>query len=189
MINDPSLLFCEVLAGFCIAIPIGAFVLQTSCSLYDLLTGVSGTAAGEPNTDIIIRPEPDLAPPPDSAEYERIVTSPGVPRPSFERAVLIFFFAALVNTAGSFILFRIVRLVGQASVNSSFWPLTIVFISSPLGVLVLGGICNAMLPTSFGKGLLVSVLFHLLSILFAALLAAVAVLIVIVFGLRIPGFG
>lgn len=188
MINNPAVLFCEVLVGFFLAIPIGAFILQISCSLYDLLVGVSGTAVGETGTDII-RPEPDLSPPPDSEEYERIVMSPVVPRPSFERAVLIIFFATLVNSMGSFILLRFVRLVGRASVSSSFWPVMVILIASPLGVLVLGAICNSMLPTSFGKGLLVSLLFHILSILLAALVATIVISIVIVFGLHIPWFG
>ncbi|MGH7223388.1 MAG: hypothetical protein ACRELF_09180, partial [Gemmataceae bacterium] len=173
MVNDLAVLMGELLVGIFIVTPLGTFILYGSCALLNLLTGVSR----KPEADLIRPPNPELGPDDKWEDYERSVTSPGVPKPSFEQAMLIIFFATLVNTMGSFIVLRVARLIGQASVRGTFATLTIFFVSSPLGVLVLGGICDAMLPTTFVKGVLVSVLFHFFSILLAAILLAAVYLI------------
>jgi hypothetical protein len=190
MVNGLAVLFCELIVGILLTTLIGAFILKVSCALFNLLAGVSrkpsaGAATGEPGMA-------NLGPPisvPEAEdrweELEMADTSPGVPIPRFEWAMRILFFATLVNTTGSFIVLRVVRLVWQASVRGSFGAVPIFLIASPLGMLVLGGMCAAMLPTSFAKGLLISLLFHLL----AAALAAVVILIALAFGLRISRFG
>lgn len=184
MVNSLAVLFCELLIAIFLATLIGAFILKVACALYNLLAG----AAGKPPIDTLENPIPVLGPDGDQADFEHAVESPGVPIPRFEWAMRIIFFATLVNTTGSFIVLRVVRLAGQAFMRRTFESLPIFLVASPLGMLVLGGICAAMLPTSFGKGLLVSLLFHFLTILIAAILAAVVVLVALSYGFAIPRF-
>ncbi len=190
MVNSFAVLFCEVIIGVLIGTLIGAFILKISCAVYNFLAGVSHKPPGLPavvaqSGDAPDTPNPAVGTDEAWAEYDRIAMSPGVPIPRFEWAMRIVFFAALVNTTGSFIVLRVVRLAWQASVRRPIGNLPIFLVASPLGMLVLGGICAAMLPTSFRKGLLVSLLYHL----FVALLAAAAVGIALAFGLKYDWLG
>ncbi|HEY7427355.1 MAG TPA: hypothetical protein VH682_24185 [Gemmataceae bacterium] len=187
---------CVLLAGIVIGTPIAAVLLKVSCALFNLLAGASGkpsyrparrAAAGEPETETNIMQEP--APASDEgADNENIMRSPGVPKPSFEWATCIVLFAALVNAVVSFILLRVLRLAGQVAGSGAFGSVSIYLVFSPLSILVLGGLNAAMLPTSLGKGLLVALVFLLLSILIAAILTAVFVFIALVFGLGVTRF-
>jgi hypothetical protein len=190
MVNEFAVLFCELIVGILLATLSGAFILKVSCALYNLLAGVSRKSTANPATgerEITVLGKPITISGPEDRweeyeeEHERIDTSPGVPIPRFEWAMRILFFATLINTTGSFIVLRVARLVWQATVRGHIGTLPIFLVASPLGMLVLGGICAAMLPTRFGKGMLVSLLFHLL----VAVLAAIIVVLLILF---VPDF-
>ena len=176
--------------GMLTAIFIGAVVLRVSCMLYNLLAGdpdkPSGpTSQSEPETDVIGHPEANDE---NWAEYQKNLALPGVPRPTLERAMRIIFFAALVNITGSFIVYRILRLMGLASASGTLRSLSILLFFIPLGILVLGGMIAAMLPTSSGKGMLVALLYHLLFFLIVAVLGAAAILIARAFGMNVGLF-
>ncbi len=191
MVNALAVLFCELIVAILLGTLIGAFILKVACALFNLLAGASRkpadrAASGEPGMAPLGKPISISGPEDRWEELEEPDTSPGVPIPRFEWAMRILFFATLINTTGSFIVLRLARLVWQPSLRGSLGTLSIFLIASPLGMLVLAGICAAMLPTSFGKGLLISLLFHLLSILIAAALAAVAILLALSLGLSVP---
>jgi hypothetical protein len=116
----------------------------------------------------------------DWEEQERIAALPGVPKPSLEWAMGIFFIATLLSSVSSFILFRVLRMAGLAS-GSGLVPIPIV--GHVLGTLMLGGLNKIMLPTSFGKGIAVALLALFLGILVAAILAGLFFLIVLIFAL------
>lgn len=191
MVNDLAVQFCEVLVGFFLATLLGSFILKFSCAIYNLIAGVSGApsspmATRTPVIATLDQSNAELEGDGEEVGNEMVGILPGVPIPTFEWAMRILFFATLVNTSGSFIIFRFVRLVGLTPGRGPLADLSIFLISSPCGILVLGGICAAMLPTSFGKGLLVSLLFHLLVVVFAAVFAGVYVLIAMAAGLPMP---
>ncbi|HTU16758.1 MAG TPA: hypothetical protein VMG10_01745 [Gemmataceae bacterium] len=175
------------MVGILIAIFISAFFLRLSCILYNLLAGAPDTPSGptlggEPETDVIGHPE---AMADDWAGYEKSMKLPGVPTPTLERAMRIIFFAALVNTTGSFIILRVVRLIGLVAAQGSVRSLSILLFSTPLGILVLGGMIAAMLPTTFGKGVLVSLMYHIL----VAMLGLAVLFAMMVFGISLSLFG
>src|SRR5690348_14743218 len=135
MVNSLAVLFCEVIIGVLVATLIGAFILKISCALYNILAGVSHKPPGlpavtEPTRDPIDTPNPAPGSEEAWAEYDRIAASPGVPIPRFEWAMRIVFLAALVNTTGSFIVIRVVRLAWQASVHRPIGNLPIFLVSS-----------------------------------------------------------
>jgi hypothetical protein len=88
------------------------------------------------------------------------------------------------GTMGIFSVFRVLRLAGQIAGHGVSWSLPNFFVSFPLGFLVPGVLSAAMLPTSYGKGMLVSLIYRFLIFLFTAV-----ILIVLVFGLPIARFG
>lgn len=193
MVNDLAVRFCIVVVGVFLATLFGSFVLKFSCALFNFIAGVSGAPSSPMATRTPVIASLDKSNSElrgdEEVGNEMVVILPGVPMPTFEWAMRILFFATLVNTSGSFIIFRFVRLVGLASGGGALADLSIFLISSPCGILVLGGICAAMLPTNFGKGLLVSLLFHLLVVVFAAVFVGVYVLITLALGLSLPSFG
>jgi hypothetical protein len=182
MVNHLTVLFCGLVIAIFIGALVGAVVVQLSCALYNLLVGARGRLVGPAAArELEHAPKSDE----DWARYERQVMLPGVPRPGFDRAVLIVLIATLVNAPGTFIIFRLLRLAGLAtgySVRGAMLSPVPPAIALPMGILVLAGINAAMLPTTFRKGLLVSLLSHLL----ALPLAIVIVWIVLTFGLRVP---
>ncbi|HEY7157605.1 MAG TPA: hypothetical protein VH575_26855 [Gemmataceae bacterium] len=112
-----------------------------------------------------------------------MAASSGVPKPTFERALCIIFFAAFINAVMCFIVLRFLRLTGQVAGTAALRTVPFWLLSYPLGILVLSGINAALLPTRFGKGLLIALIFSFLS-----LLLAVVVLIALVFGSGISWF-
>lgn len=178
MIDNQLVQFCEVVIAIFAAVVTGTFVLKVSCVLYNVLAGATGKRSG---AEAVAAFNPEARNHGEEAAAERTAALPGVPIPTFEWALRIIFFATLINTSGSFIILRFVRLAGLAArgtVNS----VPIVLISSPCGILVLGGLCASMLPCRFFKGLLVSLLFHL----FAGILAAAIILTARAAGVSIP---
>jgi hypothetical protein len=186
--GDLELLLRDSIYSVSIATLVGPFILQASCALYNLLAGVWGKPANRtgtvaPETNIIGPPNSDLAPANDGADHARAGALPGVPTPRIERAIFIMFLTTLVETAGWFIILRLSRLMGQVAGHGAYESLRPLLVSFPLGILVLAGLNAVLLPTSFGKGLLVALLFLFLFLLVAILF--VFVLIAVDFGLSL----
>lgn len=177
---------------------IGAIFLKAACALLNRLAGVSleppartvrRAVVSPSSTEITTAPvqkqlsvvEEEL---PNS---ESITTSlPGVPRPSFEWAMAIVFVAALANALMGFILLRLLRVAGRPSnLDVLVFP-PINFFYHALSLLILSGTIKVMLPTSFGKGVVLAVLFMLFS---AALSACIIGGIVLSYGPGALRFG
>ena len=200
MVHGAAVDFWVILGGILIGALIGAVFLKTSCAFYNMLAGSLGKLETETKSELapVLTPDADrtddessaitktplrkraLAADDDWAKYESIATLPDVPKPSFERAMGIVFVAALGNALAGFILLRILRLAGQPAGIGALVSMPINLIYDLLNFLILSGTIKAMLPTSFGKGLLVALLFQLL---IAAVLVVVFALIVLIFGL------
>lgn len=168
---------------------IGAVILKASCALFNLFAGALGEASSPPmpqeavakhETGIQVEPAPILMPD-DDARNANLESKPGVPKPSFEWAMGIAFVSALVSAVLYFLLFRILRLVGQAPGLDALKSMPFYLVFSPLSFLLHGATIAAMLPTRFGKGLLIAALYLFFSLLIAA---AVVGSIALVFGLK-----
>lgn len=108
--------------------------------------------------------------------------APGaVPEPSFGKAMGIAFVTALVNAMVGFVL----GLVGGAA---ALHPLVVQAISFPVALLVMAGMAAAMLPTTFGKGLLVALLTLVVWVIVAVVIAIVVMIVLVPLGL-LGGFG
>lgn len=97
-----------------------------------------------------------------------------VDEPNFGRSVLIVFVRFIANFAIGFV----IGLVGAILSGGKMDPaaqLVINGIAAIMGIFVSGGIISAMLPTSYGKGLLISILE------FAIVMCIVLVLVGVVF--------
>ena len=99
--------------------------------------------------------------------------APGaISEPSFGTAMLIVFVATLLN---GLISLSLGGVVSAAGANPQFGQL----IGLPVSLLVLAGMTSAMLPTTFGKGLLVAVLYLVIGICIAV--AVIVPLMIVAF--------
>ena len=125
---------------------IGAVILRTACWLYNTFVGGRKT-------------------------------SRSVPEPDFGKAMGIAFVTWLVNVGVSFAIGFVVggtaAAMGQARSNA---PVAIAqLISIPPSLLVLAGLITAMLPTTFGRALLVALIYVAISLMIAAIIGLIVV--------------
>ncbi|HEY7424512.1 MAG TPA: hypothetical protein VH682_09810 [Gemmataceae bacterium] len=136
---------------------IGAVILQAACVLYNKLAGVEGAWH-----DLAA----DDAGPTDSKTTD---WAGGVPKLSLGYALSIVCITAIVNAVVGFLIGRGLR-GARPAVGGGLWsvsPLAFL-IALPANLLVMG----AMLPTRFGKGLLVALLYLLLWLVLVLVLVA-----------------
>jgi hypothetical protein len=144
-INKPAMLGLIVCGAiFCIAlgILIGAVIFRAACALYNKMAGGRGSPSS-------------------------------VPEPSFGKAMGIVLLTTLVNGVVGFGIGMVVGIAGVA-VHADQKAVTILaqLVSFPVGILVGGGMNAAMLPTTFGRGILVA-LCQLLIVLFIVIVLGV----------------
>lgn len=191
MFKGSALEFCVLVGYIVIGAVVGAIFLKAACALFNMLAGASSETPdrsarraieGESSTEITSAPSQKQLPAAgeDWPEYVNLATLPGVPRPSFERAMAIVFIVALGNLVSIFILHRISRLAGQVGGSGALLSLPLLFVYYPLGFLILSGTIKIMLPTTLGKGLLIALLYLFL---LGLVLAAAFIVIVLTWGL------
>jgi hypothetical protein len=190
MVHGAAVDLCLLLVAALIGTMLGAFILKASCALYNLLAGALAASSGPPTpraserppeTRITNEPDPTLALKDDWTPRPDPETPLSVPWPSFEWAMCIVFVAALVNILAGFVTGRIMRLAGPLTGFSTLRSMPIYLVLVPLGTLMQGGIIAAMLPTRFGKGLLIA----LIDLFLGALIAVVLYLGLILVGLSL----
>lgn len=169
--------FGTLLALLCLS----TLILQAACILYNKVTGVSvGNRSGQvgPAAAVAVGDETERSPIPDGTDNPNAEDhdwSRGVPRLDAPRAFGIIFVAAIVNTMLGFLFNKVLRGVGLG-LPRGFLGISPVaqLITLPVGLLVLA----AMLPTGFGKGVLVALLYLLI---WVALGGVVLVVYLVVF--------
>jgi hypothetical protein len=105
----------------------------------------------------------------------------------------ITFVTALVNFVGSFIIGLIVG-AGTAAAKTAGAPtpgvggmnLLAQLISFPISLLIMAGMLTAMLPTTFGRAILVTLLYMVIT---TVLIAVIALVVILLFGAAHLGFG
>lgn len=194
MVHGAAVDMFVLLAGTLVGTLIGAVLLKTSCALFNMLAGAWGELASRPmpqeaakkhEMGIQVAPASTLTPNGDASDAN-LETVPGVPKPSFEWAMGIAFVSALVNAVAGFLLYRILRLAGQAPGLDALKSMPFYLVFSPLSFLVHSATIAAMLPTRLGKGLLIAAIYLFFTLLIAA---AVVGSIALVFGLKTARFG
>ncbi|MFN0050749.1 MAG: hypothetical protein ACKV0T_01070 [Planctomycetales bacterium] len=115
-------------------------------------------------------------------------SSSAVPEPSFGQALGIVFATTIANCVVSFGA-RLV--IGGGAVAGGMSPQTAQIISSlvslPIGVLVMSAMLMALLPTTFGRGLLVSLLYLLVGILVGLVIGVIIFAVVAILGVGMMG--
>ncbi len=138
---------------------VGATILRAACVLYNKLTGVEESRHGS---------EADGAGEADSKTTDGAV---GVPRLSLSHALSVVCITLIVNVVLGFLIGRGLR-AARLGFGGSLWAASPIafLIALPANLLVMG----ALLPTRFGKGLLVALLYLLIwLVLVLAIVAAV----------------
>ncbi len=180
---------------------IGAVILRAACWFYNKMAGSPSPPLRprefgddyEPPAGLGKGAGPGIQEVPDQGyhpsiedirkpEYESFVSPSGVPEPTFGQAFAIVLVAYLINlvisvainfalagAAGGPAMVQGPRLGGGIPSTSLLSSLILL----PISVLVQGGIISAMLPTSFGKGLLVALICVAIGIVIALILGAV----------------
>lgn len=192
MLKGSALDFLLVIGYIVVGAAMGAVFLKAACAIFNLLAGgsvgppgrpVRRAAARESSTEITTTPLQKQLPAAeeDLPNSESITTAlPGVPKPSFEQAMAIVFIVALGNLVMIFILDRLSHLAGQVRGAGALLSIPILFLYCPLAFLIHSGTIKVMLPTTFGKGLLIALLY---TFLVGLVLAAAFVVIVLTLGL------
>lgn len=137
---------CVSLVVLGIGTLVGAIILRLAVSLYNLLAGG--------------------------------VTSPGgVPIPTFVKAIGICFLTMLANTlTGLAVGFVIRGAPVAAGARQPLFNLTAELIKFPISVLVMAGLLAALLPTKFGRAILVALCEYLI----AAVIVGIVILLAVV---------
>jgi hypothetical protein len=139
-----GLFLCFLVFGVLLGLLIGAVILRAACALYNAMAGGKGSP------------------------YR-------VPEPGLGQAMGIVFVTALINFVVSFVLGLAVGAGAEATGTGAQGPaLLFQLISLPVSLLVMAAMLAAMLPTTFGRGILVALCNLLVSIL---VVAAVAIIV------------
>jgi hypothetical protein len=166
----------------------GAMILRAACAWYNSLTGKSRRTS-----DALAAPAEAIQFPPASANPYEAPTVPsqwqsdnnaaGVPEPGFSKAWLISFAAILANGVIGFALGLVVGFGGAvAGVDGKLLMLLSLVVSSPVCFLVTAGLLAAMLPTSIGRAMIVTLLYLVISLAIGVVIGIVAVGIMLLLG-------
>ncbi len=132
-----------IVVGLLVGLAIGAVILRAAVSLYNRMSG----GANSRNA---------------------------VPSPSFGKAMGIVFLSGLVNMVLNFIAGFGIGILGVVtSADPERVKLVATLISLPIGFLVTAGMLRALLPTSFGRAVLVTLCQYLILIVVVACVIAI----------------
>lgn len=125
----------------------------------------------------------------DAPRYRRGRPGGAIPEPTFGKGMLIAFVAYLINAVVSFaigIVFGVgIQGMGAGGMRGGAAPAMMLlaqFISAVVGFLIWSGILTAMLPTSFGRGALVTLFMLIIGTVIAIII--VVPLVFIIFATR-----
>ena len=148
-----------VMLGFILLLilVVGAILLRAACWFYNLMAGGSASppAGGPPG---VVGPPPPAAAPPGTVSPPAPAMMPvatgnpsGVPSPGFGKALGITAITVLVQIVVS-VLLAVVAISGEMTAP------TINLISLPVSFIVAASMICVLLPTTFGRALLVAII-------------------------------
>jgi hypothetical protein len=175
-------LVAGVLCQFILGSLFGAVILRAACSWYNWMVGRKRTQPIAALSQTV----PEQFPAADDNPYAASVVQPqagddptvGVPEPSFGQAWLISFVTILVNAIVGFIVGLAVGAgVEAAGADGASLGKVALLVSIPVSFLVFAGMLTAMLPTSFGRALIVTLLYLAVSLLIAVVIGGIAFIV------------
>jgi len=121
------------------------------------------------------------------ALYNKIAHGPqsprSVPEPSMSKAMAIMFVVALINEVLAFFIALAIAAIGRASgTYQQNTALMAHLFALPISLLVMSGFLSGMLPTSFGRAFIITLLYLLIVAVVLAIVAGMMVLIMGNFG-------
>jgi hypothetical protein len=177
-------LVCQAVIGSLV----GAVILRAACSWYNSMVGRSSGRKGYANPP----PAPGQLPTHGNNPYASPTTyshmpdrtDVGVPEPDFGKAWLISFVTILINGMIGFVVGLAIGLGGAAAGAQGAVPVIIsMVVSIPISFLVFAGMLTAMLPTSFGRAAIVTLLYFVISLLVGLAIAAVVFAVIFLTGM------
>jgi hypothetical protein len=198
-------MLCALVFGILIGTVIGAVILRAAIALYNKMAGASSPprgrrpearpAAREGDEGIMAGKAPPQAGDTDEdLEEEELAAwddryrrmSAGVPEPTFSRAMGITFVTALVQAiAGFSVGFATQGAAAAGGQGQGLGPqILAMLISLPMGFLIMAAMLTAMLPTTFGRACIVTLLTYVIAV---AIYVVVIVLFALVFGAAMMG--
>ena len=149
-------MICGALFGLLIGTLIGAVFLRAACWLYNKMAGGPGSASS-------------------------------VPEPPFGKAMLIALAVAAVNFVVSFVVgFVVGGGAAAAGAKQQGAVLLAQLVSIPISFLVMAGMLTPLLPTTFPRALLITLLYFVIAVV---VIGIAMVIIIAIFGVAILGFG
>jgi hypothetical protein len=134
---------CVMVLAIALGTFIGAVFLRAACALYNKLAGGKGSPSS-------------------------------VPEPPVGKAMGITFVTSLVNAVAGFLIGTLVGAGGMAAGAGESSPaITAQLLSLPVSLLVMAAMNSAMLPTTFTRGLLVTLCYLLVVLFVVVVLAAI----------------
>jgi hypothetical protein len=111
-----------------------------------------------------------------------------VPEPSFGKALGITVVSMIANMAVGFMVGIVIGGGGAAAgANPQHVQIISTLVSLPVGFLVMSGMLTLMLPTSFGRGMLVALLQYAISFAIAIAIGLIVFLVVLLLGVGFAG--
>ncbi len=108
----------------------------------------------------------------------------GVPEPDFGKALGITFVTTLINIGVGFVIGMVTNTWGAAGPRGKEVDLLAQAISFPLSLLIMTAMLTAILPTTFGRALLVTLCYMLIVMVVVAVIVGV---MIAVFGIAMVG--
>jgi hypothetical protein len=193
-----GVMVCVMAFALLIGTAVGAVILRAACALFNKMVGDTGRPArrrpremeeserfGERagGTGIVTEEDAEAGRTPaleDRGEFSSpLVTRPGVVEPEMGKAMGIVFLTYLVNIVVSFAVgFCLGAGAGAAGAGKAQVQgvsLLANLIALPISLLVLAGMISALLPTTFGKALLISLLYVLIGLVIVVIVAVIVV--------------
>jgi hypothetical protein len=156
---------------------ISALAICPACWLYNKVNGLAPPGLGRSDSrDYTLVTSPDIRhyrPPRALTRYDRATTaSGGVPLPGLGRSLGIAVCFTLASCAIGWLLLLVFNTAGSATGSTPQMSLLLAqLVAVPLNVVLLAGLVSLFLPTTFGRGLLVSLVYFLMLLVIGAVLA------------------
>jgi hypothetical protein len=168
---------------------VGAVILRAACAWYNSMVGRSRHRAAVPGSQAEITQFPAASDNPYEAptvasHWGATNEDVGVPEPDFGKAWLISFVTVLTNAFVGFILGIMVGAGGAAAGarNENMVMLASLAVSLPASFLVSAALLTVMLPTSFGRAFIVTLLYLVISLLVLLAIGAVILGVMVLVG-------
>jgi hypothetical protein len=168
MVENLSLQLMVMAASAPVGMLITALLIRPACWMYNRVNGLAPPGLGHSRSrNYTLVTSPDLrfyAPPKALSRYDRARTaSGGVPLPGVLRCLGIAITYALGSSLIGALMYFVFSAAGNATGATQGMSLLLtLLVTLPVNLLIMAGLATLMLPTTFSRGLLVSLVYFLM---------------------------